>query len=87
MEEDYKRLYLEQKMRATQMELQALQLRFNQMQAELPAIQNELMEYGKKVESEKIRNVTSKDIKKAKLEDMNVAPQKNRKKDIEEGTE
>lgn len=43
--EDYKRLYLEQKMRATQMELQALQLRFSQMQAELPAIQKELAEY------------------------------------------
>lgn len=43
--EDYKRLYLEQKMRAVQMELQALQLRFNQMQAELPVIQKELAEY------------------------------------------
>lgn len=72
--EDYKRLYLEQKMRAIQMELQALQLRFNQIQAELPAIQNELNEYNKKVESEKTKNVTQEDIKKAKLKDMNGAP-------------
>ncbi len=54
--EDYKRLYLEQRIRAIQMELQALHLRFNQMQAELPAIQKELSEHIEKAKSDKKKN-------------------------------
>lgn len=47
MEEDYKKLYLEQRIQRIQIELQALGLRHAQMQAELPSVQKELEEYNK----------------------------------------
>lgn len=44
-EEDYKRLYLEQKVKSLQIELQALPLRFTQVQDELFQTLAELREY------------------------------------------
>ena len=44
-EEDYQQLYLEQKIQSLRMELQALQMRFAQIQNELPQALAELREY------------------------------------------
>ena len=50
MEEDYKKLYLEQRIQRIQIEIQALGLRYANMQAELPAVAKELEEYNKQKE-------------------------------------
>jgi hypothetical protein len=49
-EPDYKKLYLEQRLIALQMESQALLLRFGQVQQELSTTQKELDAYLKKDE-------------------------------------
>jgi hypothetical protein len=57
-EEDYKRLYLEQKVQSFQLEMQVLQLRFTQIQGELPQAMAELSEY--------IQPEATKSVEKAK---------------------
>jgi len=44
-EEDYKRLYLEQKVQSLRLEIQNIQLRFAQLQSELPEALTELQNY------------------------------------------
>jgi hypothetical protein len=44
-EEDYKRLYLEQKVQSLRLEMQNIQLRFIQLQSELPEALAELQNY------------------------------------------
>lgn len=46
-EQDYKRLYLEERMQRMQIELQALGLRYTNIQAEIPIIMKELEEYNR----------------------------------------
>jgi hypothetical protein len=49
---DYKKLYLEQKAMSMKMELDLLQMRFVQVQKELPGVIAELEEYSKKEKKE-----------------------------------
>lgn len=51
--EDYKKLYLEQRVSILQMELQILQLRYNEILDELPTVQDELIVYLDEIEEEK----------------------------------
>jgi hypothetical protein len=42
---DYKKMYLEERIRGLQIEAQAIQLRFNQVQQEISIVQKELEEH------------------------------------------
>lgn len=50
-EPDYKELYLNEKIKSLQIELQAIQLRFTEAQRELVATQQELAKYRKEKDS------------------------------------
>jgi len=57
-EEDYKRLYLEQKVQSLRLEMQTLQLRFTQIQSELPQAMAELQAYNQPKPVEEDENAT-----------------------------
>jgi len=68
-EEDYKRLYLEQKVQSLRLEIQTLQLRFTQIQSELPQAMAELQAYTQPKPVEENGNITVETEDKEKVKD------------------